>query len=84
MERPFRAGLLFPRRPGALPRAGMVRAFGPAEFAQLATLTAEAQRAIDLLQERRTALISAAVIGQIDVRGNIASAPASRVSSASK
>ncbi len=33
------------------------------------TLTTEAQRAIDLLQERRTALISAAVTGQIDVRG---------------
>jgi type I restriction enzyme S subunit len=32
-------------------------------------LTAEAQRAIDLLQERRTALISAAVTGKIDVRG---------------
>lgn len=31
-------------------------------------LTAEAQRAIDLLQERRTAIISAAVTGQIDVR----------------
>ncbi|MEI6324992.1 MAG: restriction endonuclease subunit S, partial [Gemmataceae bacterium] len=29
----------------------------------------EAQRAIELLQERRTALISAAVTGQIDVRG---------------
>ena len=33
-------------------------------------LTAEAQRAIDLLQERRTALISAAVTGQIDVRNS--------------
>jgi len=32
-------------------------------------LILEAQRAIDLLQERRTALISAAVTGQIDVRG---------------
>jgi len=32
------------------------------------TLTTEAQRAIDLLKERRTALISAAVTGQIDVR----------------
>jgi len=32
------------------------------------TLTTEAQHAIDLLQERRTALISAAVTGQIDVR----------------
>lgn len=36
------------------------------------TLTAEAQRAIDLLQERRTALISAAVTGQIDVREAVA------------
>ena len=40
-----------------------------AESAKFDTLTAEAQRAIDLLQERRTALISAAVTGQIDVRG---------------
>ena len=34
-------------------------------------LTAEAQRAIDLLQERRTALISAAVTGQIQVPKSI-------------
>ncbi|MCM2342192.1 restriction endonuclease subunit S [Rhodoferax sp.] len=40
-----------------------------AESAKFDTLTAEAQRAIDLLQERRTALISAAVTGQIEVRG---------------
>ncbi|MEX8504743.1 restriction endonuclease subunit S [Leptothrix ochracea] len=33
------------------------------------TLTAEAQSAIALLQERRTALISAAVTGKMDVRG---------------
>jgi type I restriction enzyme S subunit len=39
------------------------------ELAKFYTLTAEAQRAIDLLQERRAALISAAVTGQIDVRG---------------
>ncbi|MFN9415505.1 MAG: restriction endonuclease subunit S [Pirellula sp.] len=32
-------------------------------------LLAEAERAIELLQERRTALISAAVTGKIDVRG---------------
>jgi len=32
-------------------------------------LTAEAEHAIDLLQERRSALISAAVTGKIDVRG---------------
>ncbi|HNB43916.1 MAG TPA: restriction endonuclease subunit S [Burkholderiaceae bacterium] len=39
-----------------------------AEIARLDTLTAEATRAIDLLKERRTALISAAVTGKIDVR----------------
>jgi len=38
------------------------------ELPKFDSLTAEAQRAIDLLQERRTALISAAVTGQIDVR----------------
>jgi len=42
--------------------------FLDAETAKLDTLTAEAERAIDLLQERRTALISAAVTGKIDVR----------------
>lgn len=41
------------------------------ESTKFDTLTAEAQRAIDLLQERRTALISAAVTGQIDVRGAV-------------
>ncbi|MDV6341115.1 restriction endonuclease subunit S [Nitrosomonas sp. Is24] len=38
------------------------------ETTKLDTLTVEAQRAITLLQERRTALISAAVTGKIDVR----------------
>ena len=42
--------------------------FLEAETTKFDTLTAEAQLAIDLLQERRTALISAAVTGQIDVR----------------
>lgn len=46
--------------------------FLDSELAKLDTLTAEAQRAIDLLAERRTALISAAVTGQIDVRGVVA------------
>lgn len=36
---------------------------------KLDTLTSEAQRAVDLLKERRSALISAAVTGKIDVRG---------------
>lgn len=38
------------------------------ELDQFAELVAEAQRGIDLLQECRAALISAAVTGQIDVR----------------
>ncbi|MFE8604831.1 restriction endonuclease subunit S domain-containing protein [Archangium violaceum] len=38
------------------------------QAAKWAALAAESQRAIDLLQERRAALISAAVTGQIDVR----------------
>lgn len=44
--------------------AGIKRRLG-----ELDTLTAEALCAIDLLQERRTALISAAVTGHVDVRG---------------
>ena len=39
------------------------------EISLLDSLTSEATRAIDLLKERRTALISAAVTGKIDVRG---------------
>jgi type I restriction enzyme S subunit len=42
--------------------------FIDSETAKLDTLTAEAEHGIELLQERRTALISAAVTGQIDVR----------------
>jgi type I restriction enzyme S subunit len=46
-----------------------------AEFLNAATadadnLIAEADRTIELLQERRSALISAAVTGQIDVRSH--------------
>ena len=41
------------------------------ETAKLDALTAEAEQAIELLQERRTALISAAVTGKIDVREEI-------------
>jgi type I restriction enzyme S subunit len=46
-----------------------VKTFLDVETAKLDTLTAEAQRAMDLLKERRSALISAAVTGKIDVRG---------------
>ena len=45
-----------------------IAAFIDYETAMLERLSTEAQRAIDLLYERRTALISAAVTGQIDVR----------------
>lgn len=46
-----------------------IAAFLDDETAKLDTLTTEAKTAITLLQERRTALISAAVTGKIDVRG---------------
>jgi len=46
------------------------------QTARLDTLTVAAERAIELLQERRTALISATVTGQIDVRGLVESVAA--------
>ena len=45
-----------------------IASFLDAETAKFDALTTEAQLGIDLLQERRSALISAAVTGQIDVR----------------
>jgi type I restriction enzyme S subunit len=36
---------------------------------QIEQLTSEANKTIEILQERRSALISAAVTGKIDVRG---------------
>lgn len=48
---------------------GQVLVFLDTELTKLDTLTAEGERAIMLLEERRTALISAAVTGKIDVRG---------------
>ena len=47
--------------------------FLKAETVQLRALTAQSQTVIELLQERRSALISAAVTGKIDVRGLVAS-----------
>jgi len=46
----------------------LIATFLNRETTKLDTLTTEAQRAIELLKERRTALISAAVTGKIDVR----------------
>jgi len=45
-----------------------IATFVDREVARFDALISEAEKAIDLLQERRTALISAAVTGQIDVR----------------
>lgn len=47
------------------------------ETTKLDDLTTEAQHTIDLLKERRSALISAAVTGKIDVRGYDAQSPRS-------
>jgi type I restriction enzyme, S subunit len=46
-----------------------IAAFLDCETVKIDLLITEAERAISLLQERRTALISAAVTGKIDVRG---------------
>lgn len=54
-----------------------IAAYLDRETAQIDALVSDAQRAITLLRERRTALISAAVTGQIDVRADaVAAAPA--------
>ncbi|AZG15326.1 restriction endonuclease subunit S [Cupriavidus pauculus] len=46
--------------------------FVDSELLKFDALKAEANRAIDLLKERRSALIAAAVTGKIDVRGAVA------------
>jgi type I restriction enzyme S subunit len=46
---------------------------------QMALLLSSAEDTITLLQERRTALISAAVTGKIDVRGMVSNASESEV-----
>ena len=42
------------------------------QTAKIDTLIAETERFIELARERRSALITAAVTGQIDVRGEVA------------
>ena len=49
-----------------------------AEDRKLDTLRAESERAIGLLKERRSALIAAAVTGQIEVRGAVSAAHVAR------
>jgi type I restriction enzyme S subunit len=48
-----------------------ITAFLDGEAAKLEDLKAASSAAIDLLRERRSALITAAVAGQIDVRGQV-------------
>lgn len=50
----------------------LIVSFLSVEAEKIDALTAEAQGAIDLLKERRSALISAAVTGKIDIRGHAA------------
>jgi type I restriction enzyme S subunit len=58
------------------PETKAISAFLDREAAKLDTLTTESQHAITLLKERRSALISAAVTGKIDVRGLVTEAVA--------
>lgn len=64
------ASLFIPLPPLAEQKA--ILHFLNAETSRLDALTAEATRGIALLKERRSALISAAVTGKIDVRGEVA------------
>jgi type I restriction enzyme, S subunit len=57
-----------------LAEQSVIVAFLDDQTARFANLIREAEAAIALLQERRIALISAAVTGKIDVRGLIPSA----------
>ena len=60
---------IFPVTVPPIDEQRQIAAFIHRETSRLDALTAEAERGIELLQERRAALISAAVTGQIDVRG---------------
>jgi type I restriction enzyme S subunit len=53
-----------------------IASFLDAKTSKIDALVTEAEQAISLLQERRTALISAAVTGKIDVRGLVQQAAA--------
>ena len=70
MQASFRMEDLYQYRHAVLPPAEQqaIVDFLDHETARFASLIAKAQFAIALLKERRTALISAAVTGKIDVR----------------
>jgi len=60
---------IFPFPP--LPEQQAIAAYLDQETARMDALVQQAETGIDLLKERRTTLISDAVTGKIDVRGNI-------------
>jgi type I restriction enzyme S subunit len=63
------------------PEQTAIAAYLDAETAKLDALVAKVETAIERLQEYRTALITAAVTGKIDVRNFVASADANQVCS---
>jgi hypothetical protein len=81
--RPFRACFDFNVIPRALPWAGLWPPRWGFGMAKLDALVGKAAEAVERLQEYRTALITAAVTGKIDVRGSIATSQPKQVMSAS-
>jgi type I restriction enzyme S subunit len=73
--------LAFPHPP--LPEQAAIAAYLDEEMAKLAALVSKAEAAVERLQEYRTALITAAVTGKIDVRGSVDVRPGKKVTSAS-
>ncbi len=76
---PDAASLSIPVPP--LPEQTAIATYLDAEAAKLDALVAKVETAIERLQEYRTALITAAVTGKIDVRNFVASADANQVCS---
>jgi len=68
-------GIPFP----PLPEQTAIAAYLVAETVMLDRLAAKVELAVERLQEYRTALITAAVTGKIDVRGSVATRPSKQV-----
>jgi type I restriction enzyme S subunit len=64
------------------PEQAAIAAYLDKETAKLDALVGKVEEAVERLQEYRTALITAAVTGKIDVRGGVAMPPGKRVASA--
>lgn len=66
-----------------LPEQAAIAAYLDLETAKLDELAGKVEAAVERLQEYRTALITAAVTGKIDVRGSVDVRPGKKVTSAS-